>query len=269
MRIGFIGAGKMAEAMIGALLRHQAIDPDNLIAIDIDPERLLQLGRQFAIRTASDPHEALRFAPILILAVKPQHLSDLLKSLAPAMTPDRLVISIAAGKPLAFYETAWPAARIVRVMPNVACLVGEAMSVYTLGRNVTATDRETVESLLGCFGKFCSLPEIHFDAVTALSGSSPAFLAYLSERLAAAAEAEGLPAESARLLAAQTMLGTARLLLDGVYPSARALMDAVTSAKGTTAAGRQILESSDISDVLQQTIHAAAQRSRELSRPPS
>jgi pyrroline-5-carboxylate reductase len=269
MHIGFIGAGKMAEAMMGALLRRQAISPDQLIAIDIDPERLRQISRLFPIRTAADPAEALRFAPILVLAVKPQQLPDLLESLAPSMTADRLVLSIAAGKPLAFYETAWPAARLVRIMPNVACLVGEAMSVYALGRNATPADRETVESLLGCFGQFCALPEIHFDAVTALSGSGPAFIAYLADRLVAAAVEEGLPAESARLLAAQTLLGTARLLLAGVYPSPRALMEAVTSARGTTAAGREILESSDVGEVLRQTLHAAAQRSRELSRPPS
>jgi pyrroline-5-carboxylate reductase len=269
MRIGFIGAGKMAEAMISALLRRQAVAPDHIMAIDIDPERLSQMGRQFSIRTAADPNEALRFATVLILAVKPQQLPDLLKSLAPTMTADRLVISIAAGKPLAFYETAWPAARMVRVMPNVACLVGEAMSVFALGRNATAADRETVEFLLGCFGKFCALPESHFDVVTALSGSGPAFLAYLAERLAAAAEENGLPADSARLLTAQTLLGTARLLLDGVYPSPRALMDAVTSTRGTTAAGRQILESSDVGEVLRQTIRAATLRSQELSRPPS
>lgn len=269
MRIGFIGAGKMAEAMIGALLRRQAVTPQELIAIDIDPKRLQQIGAQFDIRTAMDPAEALRFAPVILLAVKPQQLPDLLAPLAPAMTADRLVISIAAGKPLSFYETAWPAARLVRVMPNVACLVGEAMSVYALGRNTTPEDRRTVEDLLAHFGRVCALPENQFDAVTALSGSGPAFIAYLADRIAAAAEQEGLPADSARLLTAQTLLGTARLLLEGVYPSPQALMDAVTSARGTTAAGRQVLESSEVGDVLQKTLHAAAVRSRELSRPPA
>ncbi len=265
MKIAFIGAGKMAEAMVGALIHKGGTPPHHILAIDLAPARLQVMKDQYGVATAAQAEAGVEFATTLVIAVKPQNLDALLPLLGARLTSEHLVLSIAAGKRLAYYEAAWPKARIVRVMPNVACFAGEAMSVYTGGQQVRPGDREIIESLLGCFGRYCSLPESHFDAVTALSGSGPAFIAYLAEAFTQAAVAEGLPADAARLLTAQTLLGTARLLLDNHYASPRELMDAVTSAKGTTAAGREILESSDVTAVIRQTLQAAARRSRELS----
>jgi pyrroline-5-carboxylate reductase len=263
--IGFIGGGKMAAALIAALIRAGVAAPRNLVASDISPDRRAALAAAAGIAVTADNAAVPRAARTVILAVKPQQLAEVLRPLAPLFTPEHLVVSIAAGKRLTFLQALLPQARLVRVMPNVACTVNEGMSVFCLGAQAAPADRETVTRLLDCCGKSRELPETLFDAVTALSGSGPAFFAYLLDRLAAGAMAEGLERAVALQLAAQTMLGTARLLLEaGQTP--HELIEAVTSARGTTAAGRQVLESSDVAAVLEATVRAAARRSRELSR---
>ncbi len=155
---------------------------------------------------------------------------------------------------------------VVRVMPNLPCTVGEGMSVYCLGRRARRADARTAVRLLTCFGRVREVPERLFDAVTALSGSGPAFFAYVLDALARGAQKEGLTRSDALLLAEQTMLGTARLLLDtGQEPEA--LIQAVASPKGTTVAGLTVLTASPVSTILARAIRAAARRSRELSRP--
>jgi pyrroline-5-carboxylate reductase len=203
-------------------------------------------------------------AETLVLAVKPQQLDAVLTELASLITADHLVISIAAGKKLAGIESLLPSARVIRVMPNLACLVAEGMSVLCPGSKATPADIATATKLLSCFGKVLELPEEKFDAVTALSGSGPAFLTYLLNGLVAAGVEEGLTRQDALLLAEQTMLGTAKILIEkGTDP--QELIQSVTSAKGTTAAGLAVMENSDILAVLRKTIGAAADRSKELS----
>jgi pyrroline-5-carboxylate reductase len=150
-------------------------------------------------------------------------------------------------------------------MPNLACVVGEGMNAYTPGCRATPADGALVAAALECCGRALLLPETLFDAVTALSGSGPAFFAYLLDRLVDGAVREGLSRGDALLLAEQTMLGTARLLRDLKMEPAE-LAAAVTSAKGTTAAGREVLETEAVADMLRGVIGAAAQRSRELGR---
>lgn len=264
MQIGFIGAGKMAEAMIAGLVRAGTSRPETIHASDISAARRELLAHTHGIHTTADNIAVAEATTVLFLAVKPQQLDALLTEIAPVLSVRHLVLSIAAGKQLAFLEQRLARARLVRVMPNLACLVGEAMSVFALGARTTADDRQQVLRLLGSFGRALELPENQFDAVTALSGSGPAFFAYLLAGLAEGAVAEGMSRETALTLGAQTMLGAARLLQDGRFQPAQ-LMDAVTSARGTTAAGRAVLEPSDVHQVLIQTVRAAARRSRELS----
>ena len=264
-RIGFIGAGKMAEAIIAGLIEKRFVGPDAVLASDISGERLTEVSRRDGIRITLDNSEVLAFARICILAVKPQQLDDVLHDLAPLLTDEHLVISIAAGKTTGVLKSLMPAGRVVRVMPNIACLVGEGMNVFTRGSHATEEDAALVARLLGCCGKALELPESLFDAVTALSGSGPAFFAYLLDRLVDGAVKEGLSREQALLLAGQTMAGTARLLMTKQMEPAD-LATAVTSAKGTTAAGREVLEHPDLADRLSRTIQAAARRSRELGK---
>ena len=264
-KIGFIGAGKMAEAMISGLIANRFANPNEIRVSDISAERLATVGREYGVRITLANAEVVAQVPVCVLAVKPQQLAEVLRDLAPSLSKDHLIVSIVAGKSTAYLESLLPAGRVVRVMPNIACLVGAGMNVFTLGSRATAADGALVSNLLGCCGRALEVPESLFDAVTALSGSGPAFFAYLLDRLVDGAVQEGMPREQALILAAQTMTGTAQLLLrKNMSPSD--LAAAVTSAKGTTAAGREVLETPVVADILGRTIQAAARRSRELGR---
>ena len=264
MRIGFIGAGRMAEAIMAALLDSKLAAAHEVFASDISAERRKLLKTRYGVNMYSKNAVIPDSSEILLLAVKPQQLDVVLEELAPQINSQHLVISIAAGKKVRGIELCLPDARVIRVMPNLACLVAEGMSVFCTGSKTTAADIAVVTRLLSCFGKVLELPEEQFDAVTALSGSGPAFLAYLLNGMVEAGVQEGLDRQHALLLVEQTMLGTAKLLIEkGTDP--QDLIRSVTSAKGTTAAGLAVLEESDVLATLFKTIRAAAERSKELS----
>lgn len=255
----------MAEAMIAGLIEKKFAEPSDILASDIKSVRLEELRRRYGISTAPDNAGVASRTELCVLAVKPQQVDEVLRSLVPALGPGHLLVSIAAGKTTAHLESLLPGSRVVRVMPNIACLVGAGMNVFTRGTRATEEDATVVSRLLSCCGQALELPESLFDAVTALSGSGPAFFAYLLDRLVDGAVREGLSRDQALRLACQTMAGTARLLMDGAMQPAD-LAAAVTSARGTTAAGREVLETPEVADVLGRTIQAAARRSRELGR---
>jgi len=264
MKIGFIGGGKMAEAIAAAVLTARLVRCSDIVVSDISPERRRRLRRVYGVTVVRDNRETVKRADTVFLAVKPQDLDQVLAEIAPAVTDRKLMVSIAAGRKLASIESCLTGARVVRVMPNLPCLVREAMSVFCLGANARASDRRWMVKLLSSFGRVLELPEEQFDAVTALSGSGPGFLAYLLGSLAEGAELEGLSKSDAWLLARQTMLGTARLLLEKNLQAAE-LISAVASAKGTTVAGLEVLEKGNVSGLLKKAIAAAARRSRDLS----
>jgi pyrroline-5-carboxylate reductase len=266
MNLAFIGAGKMAEAIIESLQRADLpISPFYIQASDADPARPAALAKRLGIEIAPSNRDAVQWADTVFLCVKPQQLEEVLREIADVVTPKQLMISIAAGKRLADIEHRLAGARVIRVMPNVCCLVGEGMNVFTLGAHATEEDRETALTLLNACGVAHELPEAQFDAVTALSGSGPAFFARFLIHLVEAAKAEGLTEDDATVLATQTMFGTA-LLLRNSDLSPEQLVRNVTSAKGTTAEGLAVLDASDFGDVVRATIAAAARRSRELGR---
>jgi pyrroline-5-carboxylate reductase len=264
MKVGFIGGGNMAEAIIASLLSSKTLEAHEIFASDIAAERRDALKKRYGINVYSRNDTVVAAAEILFLAVKPQNLGDVLAGVAADVTEEHLVVSIAAGKRIAFVQSYLSLAKVVRVMPNMATLVAEGMSVFCAGEGVTQAQRGMVRELLSCSGKVLELPEASFDAVTALSGSGPAFFAYLLARMVDGAVAEGLERADALLLAEQTMLGTSRLLIErGVDPED--LIGSVASAKGTTAAGLDVLDGSQVGGELARTIAAAARRSRELS----
>lgn len=250
---------------MGGLLANGFAPAGEVLASDISEARLAELRQRLGIRTTLDNRQVARECRLMVLAVKPQQLDEVLRDLAPEMGGDHLVVSIAAGKSTGRLESLLPASRVIRVMPNIACLVGAGMSVFTRGVRATEADAAVVARLLSCCGRAREMEESHFDAVTALSGSGPAFFAYLLDQLVEGAVNEGLPRAVALELAAQTMGGTARMLMEKGLPPAD-LAAAVTSVKGTTAAGREVLETPLVADVLARTIAAAARRSRELGR---
>lgn len=263
--IAFLGAGQMAEAVLRGLLR-AGVDPGRLYASDIRPERLDYLASELGICTCADNREALRQAEVAVIAVKPQDAPVLLADMQAAAHPGHLVVSVAAGVKLATIEAALPdGVPVVRVMPNTPAFVSEGMAVLARGRHATPEHEAVVRRIFETVGRVLVLPESKMDAVTALSGSGPGFVALVIEALADGGVAAGLPRDVALQLAAQTVLGTARLVLERSLPPG-VLKDMVASPAGTTIAGLAVLESAAVRGAFIQAVLAAARRGEELGQ---
>lgn len=261
-KLGFIGCGKMGGAILGAFLKNGVV-ADDVLVCDACEETLAKYRKQ-KIAVTDSPADVAACCRTIFLAVKPQDFDAMVSGIAHRLGPSKLVVSIAAGKTLArIRELAGAGPRLVRVMPNLPVLVGEGMVAYAPDASAKAADVKLVSKLLGSCGTAIQLDERHFDAVTALSGSGPAFFAYVMEAMAAAGEKLGLPADAARLLSNKTMLGTARYLAETAQDP-QAFIRAVCSPKGTTEAGMKKLEASSVASVLDKTLAAAAKRSAEL-----
>jgi pyrroline-5-carboxylate reductase len=263
MKVAVIGLGKMGEAIVASLIRSRSVVPHEIFASDVSADRRNAVKRQYSINVYSKNSVPAGEARVVFLAVKPQELGPVLEEIAPVLTAKHLVISIAAGRRIAFLQSRAGEARVIRVMPNLACVVGEGMSVFCAGRAATASDKATAARLLGCFGKVLEMPESCFDAVTALSGSGPAFFCHFLLCMVEAGVKEGLDRGAALALAQQTMLGTSRLLAERRL-SPESLIEAVASPKGTTAAGLAALRKSSLPAIVERTVRAAASRSAEL-----
>jgi pyrroline-5-carboxylate reductase len=265
-RVGFIGAGKMATALARGLCAAGFTTPDRIAASDVLPEARAQFAAQTGGASCDTNRDVVARSEILVLAVKPQHFRGALAEIAPLVEGGHLVVSIAAGIPLETMAGALGAERrLVRVMPNTPCLVGSSASAYCLGGSATADDGRLVERLLGSVGLALRVSEPLLDAVTGLSGSGPAFVCVVIEALADGGVKAGLPRDVALQLAAQTVLGTARMVLEtGQHPAA--LKDAVASPGGTTIAGLHELERGGLRGCLMSAVEAAARRSRELGQ---
>jgi pyrroline-5-carboxylate reductase len=264
MRVGFIGGGKMAEAMIRGIVSSGSVSAGDVLVSDISAERCALLKETYGVESCADNRKLVEASDVVFLAVKPQGLEPVLAEIAGSATPDHLIVSIAAGKRLAGIAATLAAARLVRVMPNLPATVGQGISVFCMAPGTTHADRDVMQELLGSFGKVAELPEEQFDAVTAVSGSGPAFFAHFLALVIEAGEALGLAPDKANLLATQTMLGTAQLLAEQPLSPAE-LVKAVSSKKGTTEAGMKKLASPVLAEIVHDTLQAAADRSRELS----
>ncbi len=268
-RVGFVGGGNMAEALIRGLLDAHLVPADLLAATDVRSERTAQLARQFAITAHADNARLVREADVIVLAVKPQVMAAVLAEIAPVVTARHLLISIAAGVSTATIRAALGKdARIIRVMPNTPALVGQGAAAIARGKGIGPEDLATAEEMFGAVGRAVVLDEEQMDAVTGLSGSGPAYVAIVIESLADGGVRMGLDRATAMTLATQTVLGAARLLAEtGMHPGA--LKDMVSSPGGTTIAGITALEEGGIRTALIQAVERATQRSRELGRGPA
>ena len=253
----------MAGAIISGLLESGECVPADLGVCEISERRRGFLATAFAIRVSADAAEITAGAGVVFIAVKPQVLDEVLGTLAPLISSETLIISIVAGKTLTQIEAHFQNPKVVRVMPNLAASVRASMNVYCCNARVSGADREDAIRLLSSFGNVQEAQEALFDAVTAVSGSGPAFVAHLVGGLRDAGLAQGLAPAQASLLALQTFLGTARVLLEG-DETPEELIQSVSSPNGTTVAGMQVLSASDVHSVLAETVSAAARRSREL-----
>ncbi|MGN0852858.1 MAG: pyrroline-5-carboxylate reductase [Kiritimatiellia bacterium] len=264
--LGFWGAGKMAEGILAAASLMKGFNPRHVLMAEKIPARARELADKYGVRTTADAREVAKAAPVIFLAVRPQDLAALAMDVKPLLTADTLVVSIAAGKSLATLRKALGrAVRLVRVMPNLALRAREGMCAVCGGANATAADVRLVQDILAGAGKTAVLPERNFDAVTALSGSGPAFFAFMEKAMAEGGRKLGLPKAAARLLAEQTMLGTAAYLRQS-GADLDAFISGVATPGGTTAAGMDVMRASDFAAVVADTLKAAASRSKELGR---
>ncbi len=263
-KIGFIGGGKMGEALINGILRAGLSSSDKIMVSDVDKKRLQILEKEAGIKTTQDNKKITSGSDIIILAVKPNMMGSVLDELNSEITPKHLIISIAAGVPLSFMESSLnEGCRVIRVMPNTPCLVGETAAGYALGKNATQADGKLVGQLLDAVGKSFLLDEKHLDAVTGLSGSGPAFIYVVIEALADGGVKMGLPGDVAITLAAQTAFGAAKMVLESDTDIGQ-LRDSVTSPGGTTIEGLHALEKGRLTNVLIDAVEVATKKSKSL-----
>lgn len=266
LTIGFLGAGKMATALAKGFIRAKLVTAKQIIASDPVSAATAAFTKEIGAKTTGSNSEVARFARVLILAVKPDQVSGVLSDIREHFTQKHLLISIAAGVPIAKLEAGLGGdARVIRVMPNTPALVGAAASAYALGKSAQPGDGELSQKLFSSVGIAFQIKEYLLDAVTGLSGSGPAYVYLFIEGLSDGGVAAGLPRDIATKLAAQTVLGSAKMVLDtGLHPGA--LKDMVTSPGGTTIEGLHELEKGKVRAAAISAVRAATEKSKKLGQ---
>ena len=263
--IAFIGAGNMGEALIRGLLAAKTMTTNQIIAADVATARLEIFAKTFGIRTMTDNAAAVQAADIVLLAVKPQQMNAVLASFNPPMSQAKLVISIAAGVSTSQIEKGLGGrTRVVRVMPNTPALVGAGAAALCKGAHATDDDLATAEAILGAVGITVRSEERFLDAVTALSGSGPAYIFLVTEAMIQAGVDAGLSEEVAKQLTIQTVYGAAKLMKE-TGESPESLRKKVTSPGGTTEVALKVLTERQLVETFAEAIQAAVRRGRELS----
>ena len=261
--IGFIGGGRMAEALISGVLTAGLFEPGEIRVADPDATRQDHLKRHYGVHVGLTHDEVVRASDVVMLAVKPQVIADVLRDLEKGVST-RLVVSVAAGVPInRIQELLGPQASIIRAMPNTPAMVGAGMTALAVGPGVGSAAVARVQQIFESVGKVVLLEERLMDAVTGLSGSGPAYIFLAIEAMADGGVKMGLPRATASLLAAQTVLGAARMVVESGQHPAR-LKDQVASPGGTTIAGLPRLEQGGLRAVLMDAVEAATKRSQEL-----
>jgi pyrroline-5-carboxylate reductase len=255
-----------ATALVRGLLSSKASDASKIIVSDVKGDRRSHLESAYGVRTTADNHELVRDAQVVVLSVKPQAIDKVLSDVGPNIRPDQLVISVAAGVPLAALEAKLPPkCRVVRSMPNTPATALAGATAIAAGTHASDADMEIATAMFAAVGRVVTLEESLLDAVTGLSGSGPAYVMLIIEALADGGVKVGLHRDVALLLAAQTVYGSAKLLLEtGEHPGR--LKDMVTSPGGTAIAGLHTLESGALRKTLIDAVETASLRAAELGR---
>jgi pyrroline-5-carboxylate reductase len=264
--VAFLGSGRMGEALVSGLIRSGGRSADEIVVTARREERARELAERYGVSATISNPEAVGRAEVIVLMVKPQDMEALLEQIASSVTPEQLVVSFAAGIRTSFVEKRLaPDVPVVRVMSNVAVLVDEAMSVVAPGSHAEDKHLAVAEELLGYVGKVLRLKETHLDAITATSGSGPAYFFLLAEAMIEACILLGLSRDVATDLIVQTMLGSAKMLRDtGKHPVE--LREMVTSPGGTTIAAIRVLEETGVRAAFLNAIDAACRRGAELAK---
>ena len=266
LTIGFLGAGKMATALAKGFIRAGLASAKQVIASDPSDTARAAFGKETGAKTSPSNQAVVKFAEVLVLAVKPDQVAAVLADIRGDFTAKHLLISIAAGVPLARLEAGLSAdARLIRVMPNTPALLGASATGFALGKSAQPADAALAQKLFSAVGVSFQVKESLLDAVTGLSGSGPAYVYMFIEGLSDGGVAAGLPRDVATRLAAQTVLGSARMVLEtGLHPGA--LKDMVTSPGGTTIEGVHELEKGKLRGTLISAVRAATEKSRKLGQ---
>lgn len=262
--VAFLGAGNMAGALIKGILASGVLAPEQVLVTDVRKPRLEELREKHGVRVVASNEEAARLADVIVLATKPQVFDRLLPEVKRGVRADSLVVSIAAGIPISAIEKLLPEnTRVVRTMPNTPAIVDAGATAISAGTHATDADVTLARALFDSVGVTVVLDEYLLDAVTGLSGSGPAYMFLIIEALSDAGVKVGLHRDSAQLLAAQTVLGSAKLLLEtGEHPGR--LKDMVTSPGGTAIAGLSSLEAGGLRTTLINAVETATARARML-----
>lgn len=273
-KLGFIGGGNMAEALARGLIDHKLFKPAEMIASDVAPERRRKLARSLKLAVTASNADVVREAAAIVLAVKPQQTDAVMAELAAELAKlparrggGRLFISIAAGVTLARLTAGLgPRARVIRVMPNAAAMVGHGMAAMARGRGASAADEAFALKIFRAVGDAIALKDENLlDAVTALSGSGPAYVYLFAKAMADAAVNEGIPRDLATRMALKTIRGAEHLMRESKRDVSE-LIRAVASPGGTTEAALRRFAEAGFSDIVAAALHSAADRSRELGR---
>lgn len=263
--IGFIGGGNMAEALIkGVRSSEFGVRSINILVSEPREDRRKYLEQIYGIKTTSSNRDVASSCNIIILAVKPQNMAAVLDEASDVITDEKTVVSIAAGITLSYLQSRLKTKKLIRVMPNTPALVQEGMSVISLCECFADKDIAIVREIFMSIGKVLTLPEKYMNAVTALSGSGPAFIALFVEAMIESGEMMGLSRDNASELAIQTLIGTAKLLYTGIHPAK--LREMVTSPGGTTAAGLKVFEEKGLISIVSGALKSALNRAEELGR---
>lgn len=263
MRLGFIGAGNMAQAMIGGVLESGLIAKENIIASASTEETIDNVQNKFHINTTLDNKEVAK-ADIVVLAVKPVYCQEVIEEIRDTIDSGQIIVSIAAGKTMKWLEEMFGSARkIIRTMPNTPALVGEGITAVCPNDNIAADDLKAVCEIIESFGKAEVIKESLMDSVIAVSGSSPAYVFMFIEAMADAAVAEGMPRAQAYQFAAQSVLGSAKMVLETKKHPGE-LKDMVCSPAGTTIEAVRVLEETGFRGSVMACMKACAEKSRNL-----
>jgi len=263
LKVGIIGAGNMGQALARGLVE-KSVYPQNIRVFDVDGKKLAALAKEAHVKAVKSNRQCVSLSDVVILAVKPQIMREVIEEIATVTGRDTLVMSIAAGVPMQKIESYFKKpVSLIRVMPNMPALVGAGMSAFSLGRHATARHRKVAEAVLSALGEIVQVPEKMLDLVTAISGSGPAYFFLLAEKLIEAGHQMGMKVDTAKKLAYQTAFGSGKVMAES-QEDPETLIERVASKGGTTEAALKVFKKQGFGKIILDAVKAADRRSKEL-----